>query len=123
MALFGTENKKEIKKVAKKANSDKTARKAHPLDTKIHDVLRSPRITEKATFSAERNVYVFDINIKSTKAEVAHAFEVLYGVVPVKINVTNIPAKKKLIRGKWGKTTRGRKASITLKEGDKIEII
>ncbi len=82
-----------------------------------------PRITEKATYSADNNVYVFEIAHSASKNDVAKAVSAMYNVTPVAINITRNPAKRVIVRGKRGKTAAVKKAYVYLKASDKIEII
>lgn len=124
MALFSkkTTEKKDKKEVSKTAPVKK-AEGAHPLDYRVFDVLKNPRITEKATFSAEKGVYVFDVATNATKFSIKKAIEQKYKVTPASIAVVNMKGKTKLVRGKWGTRASFRKAYVYLKKGDKIEII
>lgn len=124
MALFSkkTTEKKKVGET-KTATKTKALAEVHPLAHGIYDVLRGPRITEKATYSSEKGVYVFDVNTNATKHAIAKAISHKYKVMPVKVTVINNKSKRKFVRGKWGKTAASRKAYVYLKKGDKIEII
>ncbi len=87
------------------------------------NILIRPHITEKATISSEKSVYVFKIDPKSNKAEVEKAFKEKYKISPVKIKTVTIPAKNVFVRGKYGKKSGYKKAYIYLKKGEKIEVI
>lgn len=89
----------------------------------LNNILVNPRITEKATVSSEKSVYVFKIAPTATKTLVEKAFIEKYKVTPVKINTVTIPAKNVFVRGKKGKKAGYKKAYIYLKKGEKIEII
>ena len=86
------------------------------------EVIKSPRITEKATVKAGENQYVFEVTDRSTKASIAKSIEALYKVKPVKVNIVNIPAKTVFVRGKVGKKSAIKKAYVFLKKGDKIDL-
>jgi large subunit ribosomal protein L23 len=87
-------------------------------------VLLHPRVTEKASEKAmNENVYVFEIAINTTKADVRKAIVQMYKVHPVKIATVKIPGKNVFIRGHKGARAGGKKAYIYLKRGDKIEIV
>lgn len=87
-------------------------------------LIKNPRVTEKASFAAEQNVYTFDIAPNANKTEIKKAIFSLYKVKPVKVNVVAIP-RKKIMQGrpKAGVRGGGRKAFVYLKKGDKIEFI
>lgn len=87
-------------------------------------ILKKPRITEKSGIKAEsQSVYTFEIDPKTTKSDVEKAFKELYKLSPIKINVTNLPAKKVWSKGKIGRKSGVKKAVVYLKKGEKIEFI
>lgn len=87
------------------------------------NIIKNPRITEKASGIAEENVYSFDVFSNANKTEIKKAIFDIYKVKPIKVNILPIPYKEVMLRGKKGKKGGGKKALIYLKEGDKIEII
>ena len=87
----------------------------------LNSILIRPRITEKATMSAESSVYVFQIDPSATKTLVQKAFQEKYKFNPIKISTVTIPAKNVFVRGKRGKKAGYKKAYIYLKKGEKIE--
>lgn len=119
MALVKAKQNK-ISKTEKKEKSEK-ALSSH--ESKIESVIKRPRVTEKATFSASKNVYVFDISLQANKAQVAKAVAHVYSVTPRKVRIVRVPSKQVFVRGAWGIKKGGRKAYVYLKEGDKIEIV
>ncbi len=87
-------------------------------------IIKKPRITEKSGLKAEQeSVYTFEVTTKANKKNVAKAVKELYKVTPVKVNITNLPAKKIFSRGKFGRKTGVKKAVVYLKKGDKIEFV
>lgn len=86
-------------------------------------IIKNPRVTEKASFASEQNVYTFDISKSANKTEIKKAIFTLYKVKPIKVNVLNIPRKNIMSKGKAGVRGGGRKALVYLKKGDKIEFI
>lgn len=50
-------------------------------------IVVTPRLTEKATQIAEKNVYTFNIAQNATKTQVKEAVKALYGVTPVSVNI------------------------------------
>lgn len=86
-------------------------------------IIKKPRITEKASYRAERNVYTFNVEKSANKTEVKKAIFQIYKVKPVKINILNIPKRSTSLRGRVGQKGGGKKALVYLKVGDKIDII
>jgi large subunit ribosomal protein L23 len=87
------------------------------------NIIKNPRVTEKASKATEQNVYTFDISASATKTEIKKAVFALYKVRPTKVNVLSITKKKTMLKGKAGVRGGGRKAFVYLKKGDKIEFI
>jgi large subunit ribosomal protein L23 len=86
-------------------------------------IIKNPRVTEKASFASEQNVYTFDIAPSANKTEIRKAIFALYKVHPTRVNVLSVPKKNIMSKGKEGKRGGGRKALVYLKKGDKIEFI
>ena len=87
------------------------------------NIIKNPRITEKASFAEGQNVYTFHVATSATKSEIVKAVFALYKVKPIKVNVLAIPKKKVFSRGQVGAKGGGKKALVYLKKGDKIEFI
>lgn len=122
MALFGGKKKEETKQdVAEQATQTVSAGKQLPQN--LENVLVRPRVTEKASFRTEGNVYTFEVAAKATKKQIAKAVQSLYKVSPIKVNVAKIPSKRTFSRGKWGVKSGGKKAYVFLKKGDTIELM
>jgi large subunit ribosomal protein L23 len=87
-------------------------------------IIKKPRITEKSGIQAEvAGIYTFEVTEKANKKNVAKAVKELYKVTPVKVNITNLPAKIVFTRGKTGRKSGVKKAVVYLKKGDKIEFV
>lgn len=83
-----------------------------------------PRITEKSGDASQKlNAYTFEIKPSASKNEVAKAIKEFYKVVPLKINIINLPRKRIFSRGKKGWSGGVKKAVVYLKKDDKIEFI
>jgi large subunit ribosomal protein L23 len=85
-------------------------------------ILLKPIISEKATDLNARSQYVFEVAPLASKSEIAKAIVSLYGVRPVKINIINMTGKKIRYGRVTGKTKNWKKAVVTLKPEDKIEV-
>ena len=86
-------------------------------------IIKKPRITEKASFRAEQNVYTFDVENSANKTEIAKAIFKLYKVKPIKVNIINMAKKETSLRGRKVLKDGGKKALVYLKKEDKIEFI
>jgi len=106
-----------LKRKTKKADATSDVVKA-----KLCDVLVRPVITEKATRASEQNKVVFVISPDADKTQVRAAVESLFGVNVVKVNTVSIEGKTKRFRGKEGKRNDLRKAIVTLKAGETIDL-
>jgi large subunit ribosomal protein L23 len=89
----------------------------------VTDVIKRPLLTEKSTFAQnELNKYAFVVDVKATKDDIKKAIETLYKVKVEKVN-TNIrrASTRRLRYGTvFGKFTK--KAVVSLKEGQRIEL-
>ncbi len=97
--------------------------KAKSTDTKdAYKVLLRPLITEKATDLATMNKYCFEVSKRTNKIEIKKAIKSLYNVDPIDVNI--IVNRGNSVRyGKiTGKKKKWKKAIITLKQGDKIQL-
>lgn len=88
-----------------------------------YDVVRRPVVTEKSTaMQAMRNQFTFEVAVSANKVEVKKAIETLFSVKVVKVNMVSVPAKQKRTFGRPGETRPWKKAVVTLKKGDSIDI-
>ena len=88
-----------------------------------HSIIKKPWITEKATALGVAGQYVFMVDSGATKPEVKKAISALYKVDVVSVNMVNRPAKPKRFRGIIQRQGKYRKAIVTVKEGQKIEVV
>jgi len=86
------------------------------------DTIISPAITEKATSLSEYNKVVFKVNKGANKDSIKRSIEKIFKVNVIKINTINLKGKSKLIRGKKSKKSGYKKAIVTLKKGQSIDI-
>ncbi len=88
-------------------------------------VISRPRITEKASFLAERNfpVYTFEVPAEANKIAIKRAIKEKYNVDVLKVAVINLPSKKVVVRGKRGVKPGLKKAMVTLPKGSQIDFI
>ncbi len=87
-----------------------------------YDSIISLLRTEKGTDLLPLNKYLFLVNTRTTKVQIKQAIEEIYKVKVLKVNVSVMPGKLKRVRFKTGKTSDWKKAVVTLKPGQKIEV-
>jgi len=88
-----------------------------------HDVIKGPIITEKLDLARERlRQYSFIVDKKATKIDVARAVENLFKVTVEGVRTNIVRGKIKRVGRSIGKRPNYKKAIVTLKEGDKIEL-
>ena len=92
------------------------------VENRHYDVVLAPHITEKSTMASEHNAVVFKVANDATKPQIKEAVEALFGVSVTKVNTIVAKGKSKQWRGKRYKRTDEKKAIVTLKEGDVIDI-
>ena len=86
------------------------------------DSIINPIITEKATILSEQNKTVFKVHSKANKKVIKKNIEKLFKVNVVKINIINQKTKLKIRQGKKVYKTGYKKAIITLKKGQSIDL-
>ena len=112
--------KKETKPVEMQPASVKTS----PGKGKFsYEAVKQPHISEKATYLAEKDQYIFEISPNYNKNEIKKAVEGLYGVDVLSVNMIKIPAKKRRLGRTEGFRKAYKKAVVKIKNGQKIEIL
>ena len=86
------------------------------------DIIISPSITEKATYLSEQNKIVFKVNKKAKKDSIKRSIEKIFKVNVIKINTINLKGKTKIVKGKKSRKPDIKKAIITLKKGQSIDL-
>ena len=91
----------------------------------IYQVVREPHITEKGNLQKEgQNQISFKVHKRANKIEIKRAVEQLFGVKVTAVNTLNRKGKMKRERTpNKGRTAAIKKAVVTLKEGESIELI
>jgi large subunit ribosomal protein L23 len=89
----------------------------------IYEVLIRPIITEKSTLLQEKGKYVFQVAPGANKAQVKEAVEKVFKVKVLSVNITKLPGKRKRYGPRWVKEPAIKKAVVTLRPGDKIQIV
>lgn len=86
------------------------------------DIIKKPVISEKSMTLTQGNKYSFYVDPDANKIEIKKAVEDLFKVTVLNVNTTSVKGKIKKMGRYAGKTPDRKKAIVTLKEGDKIEI-
>ena len=88
------------------------------------DIIDTVRLTEKGTLLTEKhNQYVFRVKPTANKTQIKQAVEKLFGKKVTRVNTSNYAGKKKRERrADFGRKPHWKKAIVTLKEGEKIDL-
>ena len=121
MALFGTKKAAAPKKVV----AEKKVKVVRVSTRDLSWVIEKPRITEKAALMSDKNIYVFNIRRDATKQDVKDAVLALFKVSAQHVTIVNrAPRTTKSARtGRWTTVHGVKKAHVTLKKGDTINIV
>jgi len=88
----------------------------------LYDKILSPIVTEKTTNLSSQNKIVFKVPNKANKNNLKKNIEKIFKVNVTKINIINKQVRKKIVRGKKVKVSGYKKAIITLKKGQNIDL-
>ena len=86
------------------------------------DSVRNPIITEKATILSEQNKTVFKVHNGANKKTIKKNIEKIFKVNVVKVNIINQKPKLKMKQGRKSRKSGYKKAIITLKKGQSIDL-
>ena len=88
----------------------------------LYDKIISPIVTEKSTNLSEQNKIVFKVPNNADKNNLKKSIEKIFKVNVVKVNIINKKNRTKIARGKKVKISGFKKAIITLKKGQSIDL-
>ena len=89
-----------------------------------YGVIAKPLVTEKSTVLQDiRNQFTFRVRDNANKSEIRKAVETLFEVHVDKVRILNMPGKFRRRFGRPARTAGWKKAVVTLRQGDRIEII
>lgn len=88
----------------------------------LYEALRRPLITEKSALLQAQGKYVFEVASEATKHQVTQAVEKAFKVKVTAVNMITVPGKTRRVGQRQLQRPSWRKAIVTLKPGDKIEI-
>lgn len=93
------------------------------MTTDLYDIIRIPRITEKGSRLKEKNnVLTFEVRTDANKVQVRKAIEGIFKVKVLDVTTVNAIGKRKRMGMREGRTSDWKKAYVTLKQGEKIDI-
>ena len=89
----------------------------------LHDIVIKPLVTEKSSAAYQnRKEYAFKVATNATKRDIKMALEKLFGVTVTAVRTMQL-RREEVVRGRTrGKTAAGKKAMVTLKDGDSIAV-
>lgn len=98
------------------------AKQGKQVDVRHYDVIVAPHITEKSTLVSEANAVVFKVANDATKPQIKAAVEAIFGVGVTAVNTIVQKGKTKRWKGKPYTRSDIKKAIVTLKDGDSIDV-
>jgi large subunit ribosomal protein L23 len=104
-------------------NSKISVPKLKKLGNFSYEAIKKPHISEKASYLAEKNQYVFEVLPNYNKNEIKKTVEGIYGVNVLSVNIIIIPPKKRRLGKVQGWRKEMTKAIVKIKDGQKIEIL
>ena len=104
------------------AEKQKKTKEAVTVTPALYDVLLMPHVTEKATMGSAHNQVTFKVALAATKPQIKAAVEGLFKVEVKGVNTIRVKGKTKRFRGRPGQRSDYKKAVVTLKEGQTIDM-
>lgn len=89
---------------------------------RILEVIRRPIVTEKATNLSQFNKYVFEVATWAHKPEIKQACESLFKVSVMEVHTIVNKGKAKVFKGRKGRRSDFKKAIVTVKQGQTIDV-
>jgi large subunit ribosomal protein L23 len=100
----------------------KDAAAASVATEQMYNTILRPVITEKATLASQHGQIAFWVLPTATKPQIKAAVETLFKVEVTKVNTISLPGKTKMFKGRPGERSDRKKALVTLKSGQTIDI-
>ena len=111
-----------VKKASAQEKAPEKTKSAQGRPVHAGRVIESPYITEKTSSLAAHNTYVFKVARATTKNEIIKAIQRMFKVTVMKVNVIIMPEKKVRVGRHEGRVPGFKKAMVTIKEGETIDI-
>jgi large subunit ribosomal protein L23 len=87
-----------------------------------HDIIIRPIVSEKSYNLMEQNRFTFEVAKEARKEQIAQAVAEVFGVTVLKVNTMNVSGKPRRLRYNKGLSRSWKKAIVTLKDGDTIDL-
>jgi len=113
----------EVGAPTKTSGEEKKVRETAVSDSKRKLLVKQVWVTEKASNLSNFGKYIFVIDKSANKSEIKKAIESIYSVKVISVNIINSKGKSKRLGRSMGKTSAYKKAIITLKKGQKIDVV
>lgn len=123
MSLFGKKQKKESEKEDKKKEALGREISTVAQGEYGYQLIHSSHVSEKASNVSSGGQYIFKVFKKTNKTEIKKAVEKMYNVNVKGVNIVYISPKKRTVGKYEGKKRGYKKAIITLKKGQTIEVV
>ncbi len=88
----------------------------------LYDKIISPLVTEKSTNLSDQNKIIFKVHLGANKMNLKKNIEKIFKVNVIKVNIINKKTRIKITRGKKVRVKGFKKAIITLKKGQNIDL-
>lgn len=89
---------------------------------RAYSIVKRPIISEKSTIVSQFGQYVFELQADATKFEIKQAIEMIFKVNVDAVNTLNRKGKQKRFRGRQGQRQNQKRAYVTLKKGQTLDI-
>jgi large subunit ribosomal protein L23 len=88
----------------------------------LHEILKRPLVTEKNAAFQANGKYVFEVGGRANKMQIKNAVEEAFKVTVTGVNIITVHSKEKKVGRRTVFTSPSKKAIVTLKAGDKIDL-
>lgn len=88
----------------------------------IYDIIISPIVTEKTNLQSSGNKFTFEIRRSTSKKDIKTTVKTIFDVDVEKVNIINVKGKVKKFKGTIGRKSDKKKAIVTLKSGQQIDL-
>ncbi len=93
-------------------------------ENSLYNILKAPVVTEKSTRERMNyNKYTFYVSLDASKGKIKKAVEEIFKVTVKSVNTQHVRGKQKRLGRYEGKTSKRKKAVVTLKDGDRIKLM